>query len=93
MKKNQEVFIGYNRFNIHRFKKSGWSLGIHISQTFKRIDIHVFNYIISFGKIPIHRFQKGDFAVSDSYHQAVFVERKIISYCEPTNDILIENGD
>jgi hypothetical protein len=79
-----EKFVGYKRFNIHKFRESGWSFGIHFSQTLKRVDIHLFCWIISFGKIPIHRFSKGDFAVSDSYHQKVVIEHQIVEYCEPS---------
>lgn len=87
-----ERFVGYKSFNIHRFKKSGWSFCVHLSQTFKRIDLHLFVFMVSIGKVPIHQWNtKGGIkkgAVSDSYHQKVVIENKIVLYAEPTCGIV-----
>lgn len=77
------------KFHIHKLTDSGYSLGIHFSQTYKRVDIHVLNYIISIGKVYIHNFGNDRyFAVSDSFHAVMLKKQKII-YAEPTNDNIL----
>lgn len=90
-------FIGYKRFNIHKFKSNcGFSLGIHLSQTKKRIDIHFLDYIISLGKVPIYKFGKEGkrLAVSDTYHERIEeVHSFKVDYAEPTNDLFVSKNE
>ncbi len=66
-------FIEYRKFFKTEFKDCGFSLGIHFSQTKKRVDIHFLNNVYSFGKVPIYEIKvnketKKLIATSDYYH-------------------------
>lgn len=62
---------------FHRWTKIWWtdfgtpdiSLGIHVCWS-GRIDLHIWTGMLSLGKIPLYKDQKGRiFAASNSYHQ------------------------
>lgn len=83
-------FSCYKFFNCHKLSKSGISFGIHFSQTCKRVDVHLFNYILSIGKIPMYVFGKDrQFAVSDSFHETTQSRVKVL-YAEPTGDVILK---